>query len=87
MKACDEDKENYYEEKIDKWLASKGIEQNRLYKRLNKYGSIKEERKTLPTLIRNIIHHPENINNLYSALELEESIKAMIEVVRTGYKE
>ena len=59
-RAIDEDNKNYYEEHFDKWLNSKGIPQNEQYKRLMKDGNTKDEIKTLPTLVRNIIHHPEN---------------------------
>lgn len=81
-KAIDEDNNNYYEDSFDKWLKDKGIEQDRPYKRLTKDGSIKNELKTLPTLIRNIIHHPENNNNSYNNEELKESINQLRKICK-----
>lgn len=81
-RAIDEDNKNYYEENFDKWLKSKGIDQNEQYKRLMRDGSIKNETKTLPTLIRNIIHHPENSNNSYSTERLKMSIEKLIDVIK-----
>lgn len=81
-KAIDEDNKNYYESSFDDWLQGKGIEQDRTYKRLTKDGSIKNETKTLPTLIRNVIHHPENKNNSYSSEDLRESIERLREICK-----
>lgn len=82
-KAIDEKEENYFEKEFDKWLNSKGIKQDKIYKRLKKDGTIEDEMKTLPTLIRNIIHHPENKNNSYSREELKESIKSLVNIIKT----
>ena len=46
-----------------------------------KDGSTRLENKTLPTVIRNIIHHPENIHNSFNTEELEMSIKKLISVI------
>lgn len=80
-KAIDEDQKNYYEKEFDNWLSNKGILQDKLYKRLNKDGSINPEQKTLPTYIRNIIHHPENSNNTYNEMELRDSINGMLRIL------
>lgn len=48
-------------------------------------GNTKDEIKTLPTLIRNIIHHPENSNNSYSVERLKQSIEELIKVIRNIY--
>ena len=82
-KVIDEKEENYFEKEFDKWLNSKGIKQDKIYKRLKKDGTIEDEMKTLPTLIRNIIHHPENKNNSYSREELKESIKSLVNIIKT----
>lgn len=81
-KAIDEKEANYYEKEFDKWLNNKGVKQDKIYKRLEKDGTIEDEMKTLPTLIRNIIHHPENKNNSYSREELKESIKILINIIK-----
>lgn len=47
-------------------------------------GTTKDEIKTLPTLIRNIIHHPENRNNSYN-VELKWSIEELIKVIKSIY--
>ena len=72
-KAIDEDEQNYFENEFDKWLVTKGILQDKNYNRLNKNGSIISQPKTLPTLIRNVIHHPENQHNSYIIQELNQS--------------
>lgn len=84
-KAIGEDDKNYFEASFDDWLQSKGIEKDRTYKKLTKDGSIKNESETLPTLIRNVIHHPENKNNSYSSKDLRESIEKLREICK-GYK-
>ena len=84
-RAIDEDNKNYNEEHFDKWLNSKGIAQNEQYKRLMREGNTKDEIKTLPTLIRNIIHHPENSNNSYSVERLKQSIEELIKVIKNIY--
>lgn len=78
-----EDNKNYYEDNFDKWLEGKGIKQDRRYIRLTKDGVIKNEMKTLPTLIRNVIHHPENNNNSYSNEELRESINQLRKICKS----
>ena len=77
-KAIDEDEKNYYEKTFEAWLVNKGVTQNKDYHRLLKNGNTQQEKKTLPTLIRNIIHHPENQNNSYTTEELEESTDLLL---------
>lgn len=50
-----------------------------------KDGNTKDEIKTLPTLVRNIIHHPENNNNSYSVERLKQSIEELIKVIKSIY--
>ena len=80
-KAIDEDEKNYFEKEFEKWLVDKGITQDKDYHRLLKNGNIQQEQKTLPTLIRNIIHHPENQNNSYTTEELEESTELLLNIL------
>lgn len=78
--------EKYYHEKdFDSWLKEKGLEQNILYKRLKQNGELVDEQKTLPTFIRNIIHHPENQHNTYIDTELRASIEQMLAIVKAYY--
>lgn len=80
-KAIDEDENNYNEKNFDKWLNTKGIVQDRSYNRLFKNGDTRSEMKTLPTLIRNIIHHPENQHNNYSLEDLKESTELLLNIL------
>ena len=80
-KAIDEDEKNYFEKEFEKWLVDKGVAQDKDYHRLLKNGNIQQEQKTLPTLIRNIIHHPENQNNGYTTEELEESTELLLNIL------
>lgn len=84
-KAIGEDDKNYREENFDSWLNSKGIVKDKIYKRLNKDGSTRDESKTLPTKIRNIIHHPENKNNSYNDIDLKKSTVELINIIKTYY--
>jgi len=78
-KAILEDEKNYFEDEFEKYLISKGINQNQPYIKLKKDGSIENQNRTLPTKIRNIIHHPENPNNTkFTDQELKTSIESLI---------
>ena len=58
--------------------------QDDMNNRLLKSGETRQEFKTLPTFIRNIIHHPENQHNQkYSDNGLRELIKMMVGVLHT----
>lgn len=80
--AIEEDSNNYSEEVFDSWLHNKGILklQNK-YIRLLRNGNTRIEDKTLPTFIRNVIHHPENTNNNYSSHELSQSIDSLLNLI------
>ena len=80
-RAICESEKYYYEKHFDSWLKEKGLEQNKLYKHLKQNGEIGDEPKTLPTFIRNIIHHPENQHNTYTDTELRASIEQMLAIV------
>lgn len=82
-KAILEDEKNYYEDEFEKYLGNKGINQDQPYVRLKKDGSIENQTRTLPTKIRNIIHHPENTyNTKYSDQELKFSIESLIPLLK-----
>ncbi|WKZ30158.1 MAG: AAA family ATPase [Candidatus Dojkabacteria bacterium] len=77
--------EKYYQPKdFDDYLVSENdqILKNRRYKHLRADNSIMEYDTTLPTKIRNIIHHPENTNNSFSETDLKDSIELLIPLLR-----
>jgi len=78
-KAILEDEKNYSEDEFEKYLIGKSIKQDQSYTRLKKNGSTENQSRTLPTKIRNIIHHPENPNNTkFTDQELKTSIESLI---------
>ncbi len=77
-KAIFEDEKNYFESEFDHYLLEKGILQDHSYTRVKKDGSTEQQVRTLPTKIRNIIHHPENTHNSFSERELKDSIELLI---------
>lgn len=81
-KAIVEDDKNYYEDVFEKYLIGKGFVQDQSYIRLNYNGSTDPQTRTLPTRIRNIIHHPENTNNTkFTQEELKNSIDSLIKLL------
>lgn len=78
-KAIIEDEKNYFEDHFEQYLVSKNILQDQDYIRLKKDGTTENQKRTLPTKIRNIIHHPENTHNVkYTDTELKDSIEKLI---------
>ena len=78
-KAIFEDEKNYFEDEFEKYLIGKGINQDQPYIKLKKDSSTENQNRTLPTKIRNIIHHPENPNNTkFTDQELKTSIESLI---------
>ena len=61
--AKQEDEDNFREANFDKWLNGKGLQQNVIWKRIEKNGAVTPCNRTLSTFVRNSIHHPENRNN------------------------
>lgn len=83
-KAIDEDTNNSSEQYFDSWLQTKGATLSKTWTRVLKRGGTRDDLCTLHTYIRNSIHHPENTNNSgYSKEELKDSIKLMIEIIKT----
>lgn len=81
-KAIVDDDKNYYEDVFEKYLIGKGFVQDQTYVRLKKDGSTETQTRTLPTRIRNIIHHPENTHNTkYTQNELKNSIDLLIKLL------
>lgn len=82
-KAIDEYRNNYHEEKFDQWLVNKGFDANKAYNKQTKDGTTKSDKRTLPTYIRNLIHHPENkCNEKYTEEELKNSIEKMVKLLQ-----
>ncbi len=82
-KAIDKDQNNCYEKKFDKWLVGEGFVADKNYIRLKKDGTTDENKTTLPTYIRNLIHHPENnLNEKYTNEELKISTEKMIKLLQ-----
>jgi putative ATP-dependent endonuclease of OLD family len=77
-KAILEDEKNYFEDDFEQYLVSKGVVQDKAYVRLKKDGTTQNQTRTLPTLIRNTIHHPENTNNSFTDDDLRDSIELLI---------
>lgn len=78
VKAIMEDEKNYSEKNFDDYLVRNGIPQDKSYIRLKKDGTTEDQMRTLPTLIRNVIHHPENPHNSYTQDDLVASVNKLI---------
>lgn len=82
-KAMDEDEDNYFEKDFDQWLVGKCFAADKNYIGLKKDGTTYEDNRTLPTYIRNLIHHPENkCNEPYTEEELKISTEKMIKLLQ-----
>lgn len=77
-KAITEDVKNYFEDDFEKYLVGKTLLQDKQYIRLKKDGTTENQNRTLPTFIRNIIHHPENTSNCFADADLKNSIEMLI---------
>ncbi len=78
-----EDEKNYSEEEFENYLIGKGFLQDQPYVRLKRDGTTVNQNRTLPTKIRNIIHHPENPHNTkYMDTELKTSIELLIPLLK-----
>lgn len=78
-KAVDEAAKNEKEEEFEKYLVSKNITKTKKWIRVKGGVAQPEKDTTLPTYIRNFIHHPENTQNAkFSDLELNNSIELLI---------
>lgn len=78
-KAINDNADNEKEINFENYLVSKGVQKTKKWKKLKNGVVQPEQDATLPTYIRNFIHHPENTNNVkYTQAELEDSIKTLI---------
>ncbi|MEN8671748.1 HEPN/Toprim-associated domain-containing protein [Nocardioides sp.] len=63
---------------FDRWLVRRGLPATQAYTRLRQDGSVSAERTTMPTAVRNMIHHPENPHNVLTDEQLRESIELLL---------
>lgn len=68
---------------FDQWLAGRGIARTTPYTRVKPNGALAYETITLPSAVRNMIHHPENPHNTLSDADLSESIELMLRVAKS----
>jgi hypothetical protein len=67
---------------FDSWLEGHGLPKATSYVKVNPDGSLRPETTTLPTAVRNMIHHPENPNNVLSDADLCEGVESLLRVVK-----
>lgn len=79
-----EDNQIFTEKDFEVFLKTQNLKETKDYIRVEKNGKTSQSYNvTLPTYIRNMIHHPENANNkLYSETELRESIKSLLSLTK-----
>jgi len=83
-KAVCESIDNEKEEDFDKYLVSKGIAKSKKWIAVRQGTTQPAKDRTLPTYIRNFIHHPENDKNAkYTEDELKNSITSLIKLLET----
>ncbi|WP_432245630.1 HEPN/Toprim-associated domain-containing protein [Arthrobacter sp. G.S.26] len=68
--------------KFDGWMAQYGVHKTTLYRRLKEDGSVVEERTTLPTAVRHMIHHPENQHNDLTGDKIRNSIELLLGIAK-----
>lgn len=82
--ACEEDVKYEKEQPFENWLIQHGIPQTKQWIRIKKGQIMPAHPCTLPTYVRNSIHHPENTENEpYLMEELKQSIETMRKVFET----
>jgi hypothetical protein len=67
---------------FDNWLASRGLAKSKSYVELRPDGTEFPKETTLPTAVRNMIHHPENQRNVLSDDDLRDSIELLLGVAK-----
>ncbi|OBA46587.1 hypothetical protein [Kocuria sp. ICS0012] len=67
---------------FDHWLASHGLSQATPYLKMKPDGTVTQETTTLPTAVRNKIHHPENPHNALSDHDLRDSLELLLGIAR-----
>ncbi|MFC9773527.1 MULTISPECIES: hypothetical protein [unclassified Pseudarthrobacter] len=67
---------------FDNWLVNQGLARATPYSELHPDGKVTLKRTTLPTAVRNMIHHPENPHNVLSDDSLRESIELLLGIAK-----
>lgn len=49
---------------------------------MNQDGTVTHQMTTLPSAVRNMIHHPENPHNTLSDDNLQESVEALLRIAK-----
>ncbi|CCE76267.1 HEPN/Toprim-associated domain-containing protein [Clavibacter nebraskensis] len=65
---------------FDRWLAGQGIPQETPYWRSDTGDKRRLEKLTLPTAVRNMIHHPENLSNRLLDEDIRKSVELLLEI-------
>lgn len=65
---------------FDRWLASRGVPCGTRYFEERPNGT-RAKTLTLPSAVRNMIHHPENPNQFLTDAQLEQAIELLLQVV------
>ena len=82
--ACEEDVKNEKEKSFENWLTQHSIPKTKKWIRIQNGQKMPDYPCTLPTYVRNSIHHPENKENApYLPKELKLSIETMRKVCQT----
>jgi len=78
--------ERYKINEFDEWLSQQNISKNKSWRKEINGNPQNPENVTLPTFVRNKVHHPENQtmqNENYTFDELKSSIDAMINLIKS----
>ncbi|RQX05612.1 HEPN/Toprim-associated domain-containing protein [Micromonospora inaquosa] len=67
---------------FDNWLVEHGLRRSTPYSRMNQDGTVTHQMTTLPSAVRNMIHHPENPHNALSDDNLRESIEVLLRIAK-----
>ena len=65
---------------FDKWLVAQGLPRTTVYRQVKRDGTVAGKTLSLPSAVRNILHHPENPNNRLSDQELGESVEMLLKI-------
>ncbi|MGF4043638.1 HEPN/Toprim-associated domain-containing protein [Paenarthrobacter nitroguajacolicus] len=67
---------------FDNWLVGRGLPRATPYIEMRK-GTLNRKETTLPTAVRNMIHHPENPHNDLSDAKVRESVEQLLGISKT----
>lgn len=67
---------------FDSWLVNQGLARATPYVKIKPDGTLTREVRTLPSAVRNMIHHPENPHNVLPDEMLRESVECLLSVAR-----